>query len=70
MKNKHFIYSALCALMLSSTMFVSCDKDDDKKSEEKTTDDIINQIPAVDGNKQLTPDEQKSYLDQVGKSVH
>ena len=68
MKNKHFIYSALCALMLSSTMFVSCDKDDDKKSEEKTTDDIINQIPAVDGNKQLTPDEQKSYLDQVGKA--
>lgn len=68
MKNKHFVYSALCALMLSGTMFTSCDNDDDKKSEEKTTDDIVNQIPAVDGSKQLTPDEQKSHLDQVGKA--
>lgn len=58
----------MLALMVAGTTLVSCDKDDDKKSEEKTTDDIINQIPAVDGNKQLSPDEQKSYLDQVGKA--
>jgi hypothetical protein len=67
MKRKLFLPNALCALLLAGTMMVSCNDDDDK-SEDKTTDEIIEQIPAIDGNKQLTVEEQKNYLDQVGKA--
>ena len=68
MRNKRLIYTALFALSFLCGTFVACDKDDDNKSEEKTTDDIINQIPTVDGDKVLSVDEQKDYLDQVGKA--
>ena len=67
MRKNFFLPNAVCALMLAGTMMVSCNDDDDK-SEDKTTDEIIEQIPAIDGNKQLTVEEQKNYLDQVGKA--
>ena len=66
MRKNFFLPNALCALMLAGTMMVSCSDDD--KSEEKVTDEIIEQIPAIDGDKQLTVEEQKNYLDQVGKA--
>lgn len=68
MKTQRFLTVAIsAAMMLSVASFSSC-KDKDDGPNEQTTDDIISQIPKVDGNKALSVDEQKSYLDQVGKA--
>jgi len=64
---KSLINNALCALILAGALLSSCNNEDENTSEQ-TTDDIINQIPEVDETKQLSPDEQKNYLDQVGKA--